>query len=349
MKKKSAYTILIICEGQNTEPQFFRTIRDCIIDGEYDLGIENCKIEIRPEPRVEQEPESNIRKRKKRTLRIVEEEPDEDIKGVPPLKWVQAGRRELEEDTFNEVWTVFDNDNHPARKEAFDLANESVHEKYVRIAYSSISFEYYLLLHFERIYKAFEKSECREGKSVIHCMLDDVYGCGGNKCVGGYLRAHSYIDESTKDNKSTFNLVKDKLEIGYENAAWLRYRSYLEDEGKADWDRNPFVTTDVLVKRLTGHDKKYVWISRDKKCSFEKFGLSIEFVNDGVEIKNIGKRSIIIQKNSLCSVSAEGQRALFGDRKIMREDDVASFELIDNVGGWYYFDHENLRVMFDVE
>lgn len=36
----------------------------------------------------------------------------------------------------------------------------------------------YILLHFERIYKAFEKSECREGKLVTHCMLGEVIGLG---------------------------------------------------------------------------------------------------------------------------------------------------------------------------
>ena len=194
-------TILIICEGENTEPNFIGGIRDCIIDGVYDIG--NCRIEIRPEPRIIEEEETNVRRRKKRKLRAVTKEPEEFI-GVPPLKWVTYGCEQLKIGTYDEVWAVFDNDNHPARKEAFELAAQSINGKYVNIAYSSIAFEYYILLHFERIYKAFEKSECREGKLVTHCMLGEVRGCGGDRCVGGYLRKNGYISKSTKDNRSTF-------------------------------------------------------------------------------------------------------------------------------------------------
>lgn len=178
-------------------------------------------------------------------------------------------------------------------------------------------------------------------------MFGDVVGCGGNKCVGGYLRKNGYIDGSTKDNRSTFNLVKDKLEIGYENSAWLRYMSSLEERDKENWDRNPFVTTDDLVRRLTGHRREYVWISKGEEYCSTKYDLCIEFSDEIFELKNIGNRTIIIQADSLCAVSEEGERILFGERKLLVPGCTTSFDFKDKVGNWYFFDYEEFRIMFE--
>lgn len=50
---KTNYTILLICEGENTEPLIFNSIRDRIYGGEYDI---DAKIKIVPEPKVEENP-----------------------------------------------------------------------------------------------------------------------------------------------------------------------------------------------------------------------------------------------------------------------------------------------------
>ena len=183
------YTILLIVEGKNTESLFFNSIRDEIINGTINIG--RISITIRPEPDLD--PTDNgkeqigLKKRKTRQTKIasVGEKPT-TIDAPLPLKWVLEGQNEeLKTGTFNEVWTVFDHDNHPARKEANDQAKVIVEGKKVRIAFSSIAFEYYLLLHFERVYKSFKKSECRKGKIVLNCSSgthpDD---CKGNLCIG---------------------------------------------------------------------------------------------------------------------------------------------------------------------
>jgi hypothetical protein len=51
MVRQSKYTLLIICEGKNTEPYFFDSIRDRILEGKY--LTEDIEIHIRPE--VEEE------------------------------------------------------------------------------------------------------------------------------------------------------------------------------------------------------------------------------------------------------------------------------------------------------
>jgi len=166
--KEVTYSFLIICEGENTEPSFFNSIKDRIIDGIYPLTWlenKNISITIRPEPKEDAEA---------KTLPISNHKPIRQIRRLNksngivnnennplPLKFVNEGQEKLEYKTFDEVWAVFDHDNHPARKEAFEKAKKVIDGKVVKIAFSSIAFEYYLILHFERIHNAFLKSECR--------------------------------------------------------------------------------------------------------------------------------------------------------------------------------------------
>ena len=79
--------------------------------------------------------------------------------GEQPLNWVKGGIDNLK--VYDEVWVFFDKDGHPKAKEAFEMARiTEIDGKKINIAFSSRCFEYYLLLHFELIYRAFEKSEC---------------------------------------------------------------------------------------------------------------------------------------------------------------------------------------------
>lgn len=63
-------------------------------------------------------------------------------------------------------------------KEAFKEAEKEIDGKTVNIAFSSRSFEYYLLLHFEYLYYDFQSTECGErinGKKVLyHCMAENA-------------------------------------------------------------------------------------------------------------------------------------------------------------------------------
>ncbi|MDO8927682.1 MAG: RloB family protein, partial [Bacteroidota bacterium] len=275
------HTILIVCEGDNTEPLFFNSIRDLLKSGEFKIG--DIEITIRPEPRVEDNDEPEIasphkQKRKQQQLRKVNTiHETEVITGIPPLKWVLEAQKDLADGTFNEAWTVFDHDNHPARKEAFEAAKQEIIGKKVNIAFSSISFEYYLLLHFERIYYRFEKSECRMGKKLLNCNSGDCeHDCYGSKCVGGYLRNSGYFSGSTKVRKSVFPFIKDKLEIAFENSAWLRLQSEQNEQDIPEYDRNPYITTDDIVKRLTGIETNWIWILTNKKYQFKNFAIFID-------------------------------------------------------------------------
>ena len=91
MAKKTDYTILIVCEGSSTEPNYFQGIKEHIV--KENLWIDNVEITISPKPPLddkdlEEQPTSKHKsKRKKRQLRIVENEPtpiiEEKYKAAP--------------------------------------------------------------------------------------------------------------------------------------------------------------------------------------------------------------------------------------------------------------------------
>lgn len=355
MTRPSQYTLLIICEGKNTEPFFFASIRDRIMDGLY--PVEAMAITIRPEPRndvdVDNIDNTSPHRPTRKTRRLLPPRApiEDEIPGVPPLKGVLAAQKELRDGTFNEVWVVFDDDHHPAKAEAFSKADEMIDGKRVNIAYSSISFEYYLLLHFERIYKTFEKSECRENNRTLICSSGQhPNDCQGEKCVGGYARKRGYWQDS-KSTRSLFPLIEDKLKIGFWNSAWLRYTSQMHSNNTALYKRNPFVTTDSVVKRLTGHEKKIFEVVpleralriQNKLCIIFQSDLTIRFIN-------ISDITIIIPAGSILKKSLTNQvEETVGIRKFIpsgEEETILFASTPQDLQQYeYYFSYEQFHVM----
>ncbi len=365
--KTPNYSILIICEGENTEPNFFNSIRDEVLKGTYEL-FDDPVITIRPESKnASEEDEDSLdsphkSKRIKRPLKKAIKVEPEDIKIPHPLKWIIEGQKALENGSADEVWAVYDHDNHPARKEAVAAADEIVNGKQVKIAFSSNCFEYYLLLHFERINYAFCTSECQVEKSPrskepINCSDSNNHpnDCHGKTCIGGYARKNKYWDKS-KDTSSMFPLIKDMLEIGYENAAWLRYQSDQNYGNKPKYNRNPYVTVDKLVKRLTGNTLNWEWISLDEVHQIGSFQIIIS-TNSQFQLKNIGNRTEIIPSDSLCKVSPDLRtKQIFGDRKVIEpynpndpntEYNIDLEEIISDPNEWFIFSYDNYRILFD--
>ena len=313
---KSRYSILIICEGDNTEPSFFNSIRDKIIKGEYNL---DAAIKILPEPKVvdvpQEESDKHRSKRKKRELKAAIKDEPSVIKGVPPLKWVKAGIEELKSGTYNEVWTVFDHDNHPKRKEAFELAESSIVEgRKVNIAFTSRSFEYFLLLNFEQLYKPFNYTDCKDNDNVIDCGSGiHTSDCMGELCINGYARTKGYWDNS-KAKESLYPLVEDRINIAFDNSAWLRNKSDIIEAEVPVYDRNPYTSVDLLISRLTGIRLK-TWVNLDSETD----GLLISKVNDSrIRIVNRSKKALLLVQDSFFAINIKNnEKELFGKRLVI--------------------------------
>lgn len=192
--RHSNYVIRIVCEGNKTEPLFFTSLCDLYCKDKGAMDVRTIPQPYIPE---DEKPENSARgnyKGKKRKIKTGNN-PVEDvvIAGVPPLKWVLYARQILSEGV-DESWAVYDKDKHPKHEEAYLEANKVIDGKKVNIAFSSRSFEYYLLLHFEYIYHCFNETECGEKvrgkKHIFECGTGKNPGkdCDGKNCINGYAR-----------------------------------------------------------------------------------------------------------------------------------------------------------------
>jgi len=351
-------TILIICEGEKTEPLFFNAIRDRLLDNKYNNEARNIKLTIAPEPLVESDEKQDTKikhkpKRKKRKTKKVEGIiPIED--GQPPLRWVKTAQRELMTGAYDEVWAVFDNDNHPARKEALLEAKRDINGKIVNIAYSSLSFEYYLLIHFERIYRPFTKTDCKQKGKFIRCgtNLYPDKDCNGNICINGYAQINNFWNnsnnENTKQTINTFSLIENKLEIGFENASWIRFKSDCFQNKIQISDRNPYLSTDKIVKRLIGNDYAYLWINLNTKYEFKKIGISVKIEDNQIKIINLSNRTIIFPDNSISALT-NNKRYKFGNKQVVIVDKEIVIDFSNYIIDYDIFQitYKNFKIMFE--
>lgn len=303
-KRKTNPNIVIICEGTETEESYFSDLKEYItqnVDTIYsDIRIVPTKKEMiintKPQGRRQRQFVTGDKSNYRYYYQTEEKEEDYNQYKAQPTRYVREAQLFIKNDGYSEAWAVFDNDKFPCRKEAFDLADSCPN---LWIAYSSISFEEWLLLHFNRDSNKYECSECKcdKGKSL---GCDSNKGCKGNRCIAGRLRAESYIQNYSK-SQGVFYHILDRLEQARINAAWIRHQNAMPI-----YEANPFTNVDELVNRLLGYDSKYVWITLGDKFEFDGTILQLTRSGDTYLLHNIGKNSVIINHTNLRSTDLEG-------------------------------------------
>ncbi len=134
--RKPRFCILIVCEGEKTEPYYFEALRE---------GYRLSTVEV--------------------------EVVGGDISGSAPisvvnhsLAMIKERKREADKSAyisrFDMVWCVFDQENppHVSFQEAINKADQAKKDK-VHIAVSTPSFEYWCLLHFENTDRPFHNAD----------------------------------------------------------------------------------------------------------------------------------------------------------------------------------------------
>lgn len=293
--------IVIVCEGSETEAPYFEDLQKVIETCSPDR-FTNIRVVPVNEEKVKRSP---LRPASKRLLQpeysywvqIESSKELYDENKAQPVRYVREAQLFMENEGYKEAWAVFDHDNFPKRREAFAKAEEIDN---LHIAFSSISFEEWILAHFERNPKAFLRSQCNDetGQS-IKCESNPTQGCRGVECLASYLRSQGYIEDYDKDGSGLFLSLKDRLETAMINAAWLRH---LED-GPV-YDRNPYTDVDRLVSRLIGLDKEYVWIRLGEDFKYNGTIICVEKENDEVRIKS--RNTCIIGKDNLINTDLDG-------------------------------------------
>ncbi|RZM24209.1 MAG: RloB domain-containing protein [Pedobacter sp.] len=272
--KPLAKTLLIVCEGASTEPKYFEALAAISLDKDLYSNIEVYPAPKKPESAAEREKARNKNRAtrkfsggtKKVSERTVEPADQDELafvntkKGVEswpqPVRYIKEARDRVKEAGYNEAWAVFDMDGHARPADAYQLADIEVEEIKINIAFSSISFEHWILLHFEQNSYPFKKSQCKDHET------EDSKECGtgahpedclGKHCVSGYMIRSHYIPNYDKaDPIKLFEQLLPKTSTAIENAAWLRATQTPYFVKRNIWQVNPYTDVDQLVKRLLG-------------------------------------------------------------------------------------------------
>lgn len=145
--------------------------------------------------------------------------------------------------------------------------------KQVKIGFSSICFEHWVLLHYEKNKSPFSKSQ-----DIIN-----------------YLDSSDHYPEYEKATQ-IYHKLKNKIDRAMENAAWLRHKmeNELKQNGGKIYKINPYTDVDKLVSILIGYNQKIVWGRIGEFTSIE--GLCIKIEKYEKRQKNITLR--VVMKNS---------------------------------------------------
>ena len=196
--KQLKLSIYIVCEGTNTERIYFEEIAQ-----QPDV-FEKYAITVYPSEEDQIQGES-IR--------------------TDPVNLVKLAKQEIK--NYNEVWAVFDRDGYTQHERAFFDAQKHG----IELAFSSIAFEHWILLHYEQNRIEFDRSQ-----NVINYLKQAGYFTGYSKKADILIYAR----------------LKDLTKTAIENAAWLR-REMANNLAACDdriYEVNPYTTVDKLVRKL---------------------------------------------------------------------------------------------------
>jgi len=265
-------SIYIVCEGTNTEPIYFEAIRE-----QPDV-FDKYAITVYPSE------EDQIKASKKE---------GESIK-TDAVNLVKLAKDKI--NNYDEVWAVFDKDGYTKHEKAFSDAQKHG----IKLGFSSIAFEHWILLHYEQNRTAFPKSQ-----NVIDYLEQAGYFTGYSK----------------KANISIYDKLKDMTKTAIENAAWLRMemaKNLAACDNKI-YELNPYTTVDELVMKLLGFNPvTYGYIKETLKIN----DISIT-VNDvqrhcgiTLSVSIFNHRNISYSVNNLC------------DHFYLKDEDQNTFQLV---------------------
>ena len=241
-KRQLKHTIFIACEGKNTERIYFEAIGEETSD--------HFAVTVYPEENTE----------------------DPTTHALGLIKEAQSRIYD-----FDEVWAVFDKNGYTRHPQTFALAATPINGKIVHIAFSSIAFEQWVLLHFTRSHTAYAKSA-----AIIQVLHNNHY-------FDGYAKT-AY--------QETYITLRDSTIIALENAAWLRHHLHTSGAlpGTPVYDVNPYTDVDVLVRRLLKIDETISWVSAGHSITVGHLTFTAEITNAtsiGVTIANNGVEAIV--------------------------------------------------------
>ncbi len=197
-KRKPNRSIFIFCEGKKTEPAYLNAlIASLSFPGEL------------------------------ATVKVINSEKTDLVGLVNEAKLHKENSGySLDED---EYWVVVDKNGYTEHAKGFNTAKGSS----IKIAFSSICFEYWLYCHFQY-------------STAAHGKCEDV--------IKKALKVH--ITDYEKAAKNIYAITADKLDVAVSNAKKGRKHWVESGDGRKIYDRNPYTDVDKLVLALKKYKKE---------------------------------------------------------------------------------------------
>ena len=277
-KRVPPKTIFIACEGKNTEPIYFERIK-------------------------EQIEEENI------FALTIYPDRDNDNHKSDPIGLIREAQNRIND--FDEVWVVYDRNGYTKHDEAISLAQKKICGKVVNIAFSSISFEHWILLHFEKNAQLFDKSQ-----EIID-----------QKFIANKIYLPSY---SKRGDIDIYPKIKDLTHSAIENAAWLRYIKKLDINTKQVFDINPFTDVDALIKRLFNIDENITFYLIGDILSFDDVSVQATYTNGALnfEINNQSLQSIMLNEIQFFVVENDTEKTLTFENQVLQPNSPIEINLV---------------------
>lgn len=219
------------------------------------------------------------------------------------------------------------------------------------IAFSSYSFEEWILAHFEHNSTKYYESDCSDsfGHSYMcgSTKANPDNDCHGERCIAGYLRSRGYIPFYSKGDKRIFsNITLKEGKISRKaliNASWLRSKG-------SCFSSDAYTTVDILVCKLMAEDYRCDWCRIGSSFAFSRTTLKI-VENDGSYIvQNMGDISIILNSSNIFSTDAGGsmERSLLNIFFLLEPGGCYSIEK-NNVDSLLKFSTDNHDVFVELQ
>jgi hypothetical protein len=202
-----------------------------------------------------------------------------------PYQLFEKAKQSLVDGSADYAWAVFDKDNHPRLPETFNDAAAAG----VKIAFSSRSFEEWVLMHFQKINSPFNATECKDaaGKPT-NCGSPVVPNCAPVNCLTGYIRRQNFIpDYSKKKTFDLFTAINQRTEIAVVNTAWLRFQANasLNTAQPALQTLNPYTDVDQLIFKLHDRPDKIEWGPSATDISLKNWTINARLANGNILVR----------------------------------------------------------------
>ena len=293
---------MIVCEGTDTEYLYFSELKDYVLSHYPDCYSVIKVVPVPEETIKEKNPKRSAKVRKLNNVpqyhyycKYEETADAYALYRAQPTRYVREAALYMQEDGYAEGWAVFDNDKHPAHEAAFRYASQA----HVGIAFSSYSFEEWLLAHFERCPKAFLHSECKEEDKELRCGAADAAAgdCHGENCIGGRLRSQGFIPDYSKNRRGVFGQY----------------------------------TLQHLETAMINVQKNYEWYGIGCTFSYAGSRINVSLAEDGqIVITNIGEITVIIRDNENAFVNNNFTNITSNERTLLRPGDSKSIAVPEN-------------------